>query len=44
MNAPGGSAEFDFRAGRAFPVTAVAGDGRLTGSTVTMLLVTMLAG
>jgi hypothetical protein len=44
MNAPGKSAEFDFPAGRAFPVTAVAGHGLLAGITVTLLLLTVLAG
>jgi hypothetical protein len=40
----GRSAEFDFPAERAFPVSVVAGHGVLVGTTLTLVLLTMLSG
>jgi hypothetical protein len=40
----GWPAEFDFPAERAFPVTVVASHGLLAGTTLTLVLVTMLTG
>jgi hypothetical protein len=40
----GRSAEFDFPAERAFPVSVVAGHGVLAGTTLTLVLLTMLRG
>jgi hypothetical protein len=40
----GRPAEFDFPAERAFPVTVVASHGLLAGTTLTLVLVTMLTG
>ncbi len=40
----GRSTEFDFPAERAFPVSVVAGHGLLAGTTLTLVLLTMLAG
>jgi hypothetical protein len=40
----GRSREFDFPAERAFPVSVVAGHGLLAGTTLTLVLLTMLAG
>jgi hypothetical protein len=39
----GRPAEFDFPAERAFPVSVVAGHGLLAGTTLTLVLLTMLA-
>jgi hypothetical protein len=40
----GRPAEFDFPAERAFPVSVVAGHGLLAGTTLTLVLLTMLTG
>jgi len=40
---PGRSTEFDFPAERAFPVSVVASHGLLAGTTLTLVLLTMLA-